>query len=101
LSDFVFGKNVMIRECDVRRHGEAILIGIAVDAAVLDFTTTEGLLRDCLAFLESSHQGLVSMQIGAFEDFPVTMNMHDDDSLSIFVDGPELTAPGTPTKKGA
>jgi hypothetical protein len=90
LSGLVFGKNAMIRECDVRRHGAVILIGIAVDAAVLDFTTTEGLLRDCLAFLESPHQGLAYMQIGAFGDFPVTLNMHHDDSLSIFVDGPDF-----------
>jgi hypothetical protein len=78
----------MIRECDIRRHGGAILIGIAVEAAVLDFTTTDGLLRDCLAFLDSPHQGLVCMRIGAFGEFPVTLNLHHDDSLSIFVDGP-------------
>jgi hypothetical protein len=30
------------------------------------------------------------MQIGEFGDFPVTLNMHHDDSISIFVDGPDF-----------
>lgn len=80
----------MIREFDVRRNGELILIGISVDGAVLDFTTTEGRLRECLTLMERPHQGLVYMQIGEFGDFPVTLNFHHDDSLSIFVDGPDF-----------
>jgi hypothetical protein len=87
---FFKGSRAMIRERDVRRIGEAILIGIAVDAAVLDFTTTEAALRDCLAFLAEPREGLASMQIGTFGHFPVTLNAHHDDSLSIFVDGPEF-----------
>ena len=78
----------MIREYDIRRRPDAILIGIALENAVLDFETTEALLRDCLAFLDTPHQGLVHMSIGRFGVFPVTLNMHYDDSLSIFVDGP-------------
>jgi hypothetical protein len=78
----------MIGEFDIGPHDEAILIGIGVDAAVLDFTTNEGLQRDWLAFLDAPHQGLTYMQIGAFGDFPVTLNPHHDESLSIFVDGP-------------
>ena len=78
----------MIREYDIRRRADAILIGIALEHAVLDFETTEGLLRDCLAFLDTPHHGLVHMGIGKFEQLPVTLNMHHDDSLSIFVDGP-------------
>lgn len=80
----------MIREWDVRRHEDAILVGLAVDAAVLDFKTTVAILRECLVFLDSPHQGLVSLRIGTFGDFPVTLNMDHDDSLSIFLDGPEF-----------
>lgn len=81
-------KSKMTLESDVRRNGELILIGISVEVAVLDFTTTATRLRDCLNFLGHPHQGLVSMQIGEFGNFPVTLNIHHNDSLSIFVDGP-------------
>ena len=80
----------MIREYDIRRRADAILIGIALEHAVLDFETTEGLLRDCLAFLDAPHRDIVHVGIGKFGPFPVTLNMHQDDSLSIFVDGPSF-----------
>jgi hypothetical protein len=85
-----FGDFVMIREYDIRRRADAILIGIALEHAVLDFQTTEGLLRDCSTFLDAPHSGLVHMGIGTFGPFRVTLNMHHDDSLSIFVDGPSF-----------
>ena len=80
----------MIRECDIRRRGDLILVGIALDHAVLDFETTEGLLRDCLVFLDAPHRGLADMAIGKFGPFRVTLNMHPDGELSIFVDGPSF-----------
>jgi hypothetical protein len=78
----------MIRECDIRRSGDLILVGIALDHAVLDFETTERLLRDCLIFLDAPHRGPADMAIGKFGPFGVTLNMHRDGELSIFVDGP-------------
>jgi hypothetical protein len=57
---------------------------------VLDFETTEGVLRDCLAFLDVPHQGLVDMGVGRFGQVPVRLNVHHDDSLSIIVDGPSF-----------
>jgi hypothetical protein len=79
----------MIRECEIRRRGDLILVGIALDHAVLDFETTDGLLRDCLAFLDAPpHRGLADMAIGKFGPFRVRLNIHHDGSLSIFVDGP-------------
>lgn len=78
----------MIREFDVRRRADAILIGIALDDAVLDFETDEATLRHCLVVLAAPHQGLVDVGIGKFGEFPVRLNIHHDDSLSIFVDGP-------------
>src|SRR5262245_26574742 len=78
----------MIRDYQIQRRGDVILVGIALDNAVLDFETTESLLRDCLAFLDAPHKGLVDMGIGKFGEFRVRLNMHHDDSLSIFVDGP-------------
>src|SRR5215467_2305015 len=78
----------MIREFDIRRLDDKILVGIALDHAVLDFETTQGVLRECLAFLDTPHKGLVEIRIGNFGQFPVSLNMHHDDTLSIFVDGP-------------
>jgi hypothetical protein len=78
----------MIREFDIRRRGDAILVGIAVEHAVLDFETTEGTLRECLVFLGKAHCGLIDMRVGSFGDFPVRLNVHHDDSLSICLDGP-------------
>jgi hypothetical protein len=80
----------MIRECDIRRQGDAVLVGIALDCAVLDFRTTEAQLRDCLALLDQPHNGLVHMRIGAFGEYPVTLNIHQGDSVSLFVDGPHF-----------
>lgn len=80
----------MIHDFDIRRRGAAILVGIAVNQAVLDFETNEETLRESLAFLDLPHRGAIDMRIGKFGDFPVTLNVHHDDSLSIFVDGPEF-----------
>jgi hypothetical protein len=80
----------MIRECDIRRRGDLILVGIALDNAVLDFETTQAILRDCLMFLDESHIGLASMSIGTFGPFQVTLNKHHDGDFSIFVDGPHF-----------
>jgi hypothetical protein len=80
----------VIREYDIRRRADAILIGIALEQAVLDFETTEELLRDCLTFLDTPHHGLADMSIGTFGQHAVTLNIHPDDSLSIFVDGPSF-----------
>jgi hypothetical protein len=83
----------MIREYDIRRRGDVILVGIALEDAVLDFETNEELLRGCVAFLDAPHKGLVDMAIGKFGDFRVRLNIHHDDSLSIFVDGPPFEPP--------
>jgi len=40
--------------------------------------------------LESPHLGLVDTRIGQFGEFPVTLNLHHDDTVSIFVDGPDF-----------
>lgn len=80
----------MIREFDIRRRGEAILVGIAVEQAVLDFETTEGTLRVCLAFLDKSHRGMIDMPIGKFGNLEVRLIIYHDESLSICLDGPEF-----------
>ena len=80
----------MIHECDIRRRGDAILIGIALEHALLDFETTENLLRDCSDFLETPHMGFADISIGKFGPFQVRLNMHPDATISIFVAGPQF-----------
>ena len=82
----------MITDWQVQRRGEAIILGIAVEHAVLDVVTHRGLLISCLAMLQSPHQGLVDTRMGQFGEFPVTLNLHHDDTVSIFIDGPDFTS---------
>src|SRR5207247_5182348 len=81
---------VMITEWQVQRRGEALILGIAVEHAVLDVVSDHSLLATCLAMLESPHTGLVDTRMGQFGEFPVTLNLHHDDTVSIFIDGPDF-----------
>jgi hypothetical protein len=81
---------MMITERDVRRRGESILLGIAVESAVLDIVTNETLLRACVSLLAEERSALAYTQMGTFGTYPVTLNSHHDDTVSIFVDGPEF-----------
>ena len=81
----------MITDWQVARKGEALILGIAVaDAAVLDIVSDDALLGKCLEMLDSPHVGLVDTQMGRFGEFPVTLNLHHDDTVSIFIDGPDF-----------
>jgi hypothetical protein len=83
----------MITEQDVRRKGTSILLGIAVENAVLDVLTNERLLQECLKLLDEPYRGLVYTNIGTFGNFPVTMSLGNDDSAIIMIDGPEFEQP--------
>lgn len=80
----------MITDYQVQRKGKTVILGIAVRDAVMDIVTNENLMQQCLQLLDNPHRGLVNAQMGQFGDFAVTLNLHDDDSVSIFVDGPEF-----------
>ena len=83
----------MLQEYYIQRRGEAILLKMAVESAVLDVVTDEKLLHESLAALDASHHGLVDVPFGRFGPFGVRLNIHSDDSLSIFADGPEFDPP--------
>ncbi|MEW4561917.1 hypothetical protein AB1K70_05285 [Bremerella sp. JC770] len=82
----------MPTEFHVIRQGQKLLVGIGLDNAVLDFVTTCHLLVEALRVLEEPHQGLVSCQLGSFGIYSVTLNLHQDDSVSIYVDGPAFAS---------
>ena len=74
----------------ILRKGTSILLGIALDNAVLDVLTDERLLHNCLKLLREPHAGLVSTQMGTFGSYSVSLNVHHDDDVSIFIDGPDF-----------
>jgi len=80
----------MITDWQIQRHGHKLILGIAVGRGHLDVVTDDTLLVACLAMLEAPHRGLVDSQMGQFGDFPVTLNLHHDDAVSIFIDGPRF-----------
>jgi len=80
----------MITGWQVQRKAEAVILGLAVGHAHLDVVTTHALLASCLRLLKAAHTGLVEDRMGQFGDFPVTLNIHHDDAVSIFIDGPDF-----------
>ncbi len=81
----------MITEHDIQRKDSQILLGIAVESAVLDIITNDEQLRDCIKLLQEPHRGLVYLKMGSFGTYDVTLNVHHDDTASIFLDGPDFS----------
>jgi len=79
-----------IIEHHVVRKGSILLLGIAVDNAVLDIVTSEAELRECLRLLRQPCRALVRPRIGTFGIYSVALNLEDDRTASIFVDGPDF-----------
>ncbi len=80
----------MITDWQLQRNGGLLILGIAVEHAVLDVVSNVGLLENCLSMLRSPHHGLVDTRMGHFGPFAVTLNLHHDDTVSIFIDGPKF-----------
>ena len=72
------------------RKDTSILLGIALDNAVLDVLTDERLLQNCLKLLQEPHRGLVSAPMGTFGVYSVTLSLGHDDTVAIFIDGPDF-----------
>jgi hypothetical protein len=80
----------MIKTKQVLRKGTSILLGIGLDNAVLDVLTNDVQLQECLQVLQEPAAGLTSVRMGTFGIYPVTLNLHPDDTVSIFIDGPDF-----------
>jgi len=80
----------MSLEHNIRRRGNEILLGIGFESAALDILTNESQLRECIRILEQPHQGLVYSTIGKFGIYPITLNVHFDDTASLSIDGPDF-----------
>jgi hypothetical protein len=80
----------MISDWQIQRRDDRIILGLAVEHAVLDVVTDISMPGKCLSMLEAPHQGLIAAPMGHFGDFPVTLNLHQDEAVSIFIDGPDF-----------
>ena len=82
-----------ITDHEIQRRDGKILLGIALENAVLDIVTDQKQLDECIRLLNQPHQGLVSAKMGSFGDFEIAMNVHHDETVTIFIDGPEFDPP--------
>src|SRR5690606_26856885 len=73
----------------LQRDGDRLMLQLAIESAVLDIVSDRATFLDCMAVLDAPHQGLVHCRMGSFGPFTVTLNLNYDDSVSIFVDGPD------------
>lgn len=80
----------MITDWQLHRRDGLLILAIAVEHAVLDVVSDVALLENCLKLLRSPHRGLVDTRMGSFGEFQVTLNLHHDDTVSIFIDGPDF-----------
>lgn len=77
----------MIIDYQFQKKNNAILLGIRIENAVLDFVTDENILRKSLEILNQEGKNN-EIEIGKFGNFPVTLYRHRDGSASLFIDGP-------------
>lgn len=77
-----------ILDWQLESQANKLLLGLAIQCAVLDVETDRESLARCLQVLETPTEGLRSLQMGRFGSFEVTLNHHHDDTVSIFIDGP-------------
>lgn len=73
----------------VRRDGQ-LLLGIGLESAVLDVLTTDDDIDKCLQELRKPSRGLISITLGTFGIYPITLNVQNDELVSIFIDGPDF-----------
>jgi hypothetical protein len=79
-----------IKEHQVVRRGNNILLGISVGNAVLDILTSQAQLQECLKLLKDplGPLKLERTTMGAFGCYPVSLDVDKRGTASIFVDGP-------------
>ena len=85
----------MKADWQIQYRGKELILGIAFGHATLDIVSDTFTLMQCLEMLEAPHRGLVHMRMGKFGPFTVELNLHQDDSVSIFIDGPEFDSERT------
>jgi len=77
----------MITDWQIRWRGEELILGIAVEGAVLDVVSNRERLARCIPALSAPQRGLNSITMGRFGEHVVTLNVSGEE-VSIFIDGP-------------
>jgi hypothetical protein len=83
----------MIEEQDIQKVRDGILVGIYTGGNILDFVTSDRLLRSCLRALHEQTPGLRWKKLGNFGRYPVTLVIPTSEPPSLFVDGPVVARP--------
>jgi hypothetical protein len=83
----------MIKDHQIEKVRGGILVGIYTGGNILDFITTERLLRSCLKALEEQTAGMRWKKLGSFGKYPVTLVIPASEPISLFVDGPVVAKP--------
>lgn len=80
----------MIKDWQIQHRDKEFILGLSIGQAVLDVVSDNETLAACVEMLKAPHKGFVSRTMGCFGEYPVRLNLHYDDSVSIFIDGPDF-----------
>jgi hypothetical protein len=83
----------MIEDHQIEKVRGGILIGVYTGGNILDFITTERLLRSCLKALGEQAASTRWKKLGSFGKYPVTLVLPASEPISLFVDGPVVAKP--------
>lgn len=75
----------------IQVNDSKILLGFSVGVAVLDVETNDAMLENCQKLIANHDGRACDVAMGVFGPFPVTLNVHPDGTLSVFIDGPDFT----------
>lgn len=81
----------MKKHYQIQVSGSSILLGLSVGVAVLDVLTNDLLLERCQEMIASHRGDLSHTQMGSFGVYDVTLNLHADGQMSLFIDGPDFS----------
>lgn len=79
-----------ISDYQVQRKNDFILIGFAIEGAVLDVNSTMPQIEACLQLLGQTRLEPADKQLGVFGGFQVRLNCYPNGETSIFIDGPQF-----------
>jgi len=81
-----------IKEYQILRKGNSILLGISLGNAVLDIQTSKAQLQECFKLLQDPDGAsrLERTEMGNFGCYSVSLDVDKDGTVSLFVEGPEF-----------
>ena len=83
----------MTEDHQIEKVRGGILVGVCTGGNILDFITTQRLLRSCLKALGQQTAGMRWRKLGSFGKYPVTLVIPASEPVSLFIDGPVVAKP--------